>query len=91
MAVQVLRYREGTLIELGDSVMEPADCGKRAGMVTRILQPGTDEARAAGSPDGDIGIEWDADPTSSLWPPEFINEPGCLLFVKRKAPNAGLR
>lgn len=87
----LLRYREGTVIELGDRVMEPVDGGRREGTVTGVLQPDTDQARAAGSPDGAISIEWDGDPTSDCWSPEFINEPGCLFFVKRKPPNAGPR
>lgn len=85
MAVEVLRYHDGEVIEVGDRVMEPVNGGKRVGTVTEVLQPGADPARAAGHPHGGISVEWDGDPTSYFFPPHAIAIPDLLFLLDRKA------
>ena len=63
MTVDVLRYRSGEVIEVGDRVMEPVN-GMRMGTVVEVLQPGTDQAATIGKPGGGISVEWDGVSTS---------------------------
>lgn len=83
MAVEVLRYLDGTVIEVADRVMEPVN-GKRVGTVTEVLQPGTGQAMAEGHPGGGISIEWDGDPTSYFFPSHAITVPYQLFFLGRR-------
>ena len=82
MTVDVLRYRSGEVIETGDRVMEPVN-GLRMGTVVEVLQPGIDQAAAAGYPSEGIRVEWD-DGTTYVIPPCVITEPAMLFFLGRR-------
>ena len=83
MTVDVLRYRSGEVIEVGDRVMEPVN-GMRMGTVVEVWQPGTEQAAATGYPGGGISVEWDDDHAWILYPPENITEPYVLFFLGRR-------
>ena len=94
----VLRYVSGEQILVGDVVMEPttpwdAETAPVAGWtpiflheafgkVTEVMQPGSNEARSVGIPEGCIGIDW-RQHGASLWGRSNVLGPDMLFFVCR--------
>ena len=81
----VLTYASGEEVQVGDTIMEPVNGHERFGRVTVVCQPGCDEARLCGFPQGFIVIEWAIGQEYQV-PAEGLHWEDCYFFVRRNAP-----